>query len=65
MIYDTSKIFVNNVGRMFNQFKRCALFAVSNLTTLFISSLEAGGKSKLKESGERFSFMVATPGWFL
>ena len=37
-----------------------ALFALSNLIILFISSLGAAGKSKLRNSGKRFSFMVAT-----
>ena len=33
-----------------------ALFAFSDLTILFISSLEAGGKSKLKEFGKTFFY---------
>ena len=37
-----------------------ALFALSDLAILFASSLEAGGKSKLKESG----IMMTTLGWF-
>ena len=39
-----------------------ALFPLSDLIILFISSLGAGGKSKLRESGKIFSFMVATLG---
>ena len=43
-----------------------ALFTLSDLPILFISLLEVGGKSKLKESGKTlFSFMVATLGRFL
>ena len=42
-----------------------ALFPLSNLTFLFLSSLDAGGKSKLKEPGKTFSFMIKTLGWFL
>ena len=38
-----------------------ALLALSNLNILFISSLQAGGKSKLKEHGKTFS-MVTTLG---
>ena len=42
-----------------------ALFTLSDLTVLLISSLEAGGKWKLKESGKTFSLMVATLELFL
>ena len=42
-----------------------ALFALSELSILLISSLQAGGKSKLKEHGKTFYFMVTTCGWFL
>ena len=67
MIYDTSKTFVNNIGRKFISLTGIpsgpvALFPLSDLTILFISSLEAGGKSKARESGQTFSFMVATLG---
>ena len=55
MVYDTCKIFVNNIGRKF-KFKRYSIF---------IFSLEAGGNLKLKESDKMFSFMVTTLGWFL
>ena len=70
MIYDTSKTFVNNIGRKFISLTGIpsgpvALLPLSDLTILFISSLEAGGKSKARESGKTFSFMVATLGWFL
>ena len=41
------------------------LFALRGLGILFISSLQAGGKSKLKEHGKTFSFMFTTLGWFL
>ena len=40
-----------------------ALFAFSDLTILFISSLEAGGKSKLKQPRKGFSFTVTILGW--
>ena len=40
-----------------------ALFALNDLTILFICSLEAGVKSKLIEFGKIFSFMVKTLGW--
>ena len=39
-----------------------ALFTFSDLTILFISYLEAGGKSKLRKPGKMFSFMVVTLG---
>ena len=42
-----------------------SLFALSDLTIFVISSLEAGGKSKLKKFSKKFSFMVTTPRWFL
>ena len=42
-----------------------ALFALRHLSILFISSLQAGGKSKLKEYGKTFSYMITTLGWFL
>ena len=42
-----------------------ALFTLSDLTILFSSSLEAGGKSKFKGFGKTFSFMVTTLEWFL
>ena len=35
-----------------------ALFALSDLNSLFISSLKAGGKSKLKEHGETFFLLL-------
>ena len=38
------------------------LLALSDLIILFIFSLEAGSKSKLRESGKTFSVMVATLG---
>ena len=41
------------------------LFALRDLGILFILSLQAGGKSKLKEHGKTFSFMFTTLGWFL
>ena len=48
---------------MFNKFNNysispVALFALNNWNILYISSLEAGGKSKLKESGKTFSLMI-------
>ena len=42
-----------------------SFFALSDLTILFISSIEAGGMSKLKDFGKTFSFMVKTMRWFL
>ena len=53
-VYDTGKIFANNIGRTFYLFKRysgipsgsVALFALSDLTILLMSFLEAGGKVK-------------------
>ena len=42
-----------------------ALFALNDLTILFICSLEAGVKSKLKEYGKIFSFMIKALGWSL
>ena len=39
-----------------------ALFALSYLTILFISTLEAGGKSKLKESGKT-NFLLWLQHW--
>ena len=39
-----------------------ALLALSNLNILFISSLQAGVKSKRKEHGKTFSFIVTTLG---
>ena len=70
MAYDTSKIFVSNTGRKFISLSSIpsgtvALFAPSDLTILYMSSLEARGKSNLKESDKTFSFMAATLGWFL
>ena len=46
MIYDTSKIFFNNIGEILIRFSgislgHASLLALSNLTILFISSLEA------------------------
>ena len=38
------------------------LLALSNLIILFIFSLEAGSKAKLRKSGKTFSVMVATLG---
>ena len=65
--YHTSKIYVNKVDRKFNKFKwdsirLCCFACISDLTILFISSLNAGGKPKLKESGKKFSFMLTTLG---
>ena len=40
-----------------------ALFAFNDLTILFMSSLEAGGKSKLKQPSKIFSFTVTILGW--
>ena len=53
-VYDTGKIFANNIGRTFYLFKRysgipsgsVALFALNDLTILLMSFLEAGGKVK-------------------
>ena len=39
-----------------------ALFILRDLTILFISSLEAGGKSEPREPGKTFSFMAVTLG---
>lgn len=41
------------------------LLALSGLTFSFISSLEAGTKSKLKEYDKRFYFMIIRLGWLL
>ena len=46
MIYDISEIFVNNIGEILISFSgislgHASLFTLSNLTILFISSLEA------------------------
>ena len=42
-----------------------ALFALDDLTILFTSSLETGGKSNLKGFGKKFSAMAAVLGWLL
>ena len=56
MIYDTSKIFVNSIGRKFNlsgiSTGPLALFTMSDITILFMFFLEAGRYLKLKDSGK-------------
>ena len=42
-----------------------ALFALSHLSIFYISFLQAGGKSKLKEHVNIFPFIFTTLGWFL
>ena len=60
MIYDTSKIFVNSIGRKFNlsgiSTGPLALFTMSDITILFIFFLEAGRYLKLKDSGRTFFY---------
>ena len=70
MVYDTSKIFINNICRKFKNLSgipsgSVALFALSDVSLSLSSFLQAGGKSKLKEHGKTFSSMFTTLGWFL